>query len=62
MPVILATQEAELRKIEVRREPRQIVPRPYLKKSLHKRGLLEWIKVCKPSVQIPNTEKKKKCG
>jgi hypothetical protein len=35
MPVILATQEAEKRGIV----------RPYLEKTLHKNGLVEWLKV-----------------
>jgi hypothetical protein len=42
MPVILATQEAAIRRIIVGR-PAQANSsvRPYLKKTLHKRGLLE---------------------
>jgi hypothetical protein len=34
MPVILATQEAEIRRITARSQPQQIVQRPYLKKTL----------------------------
>jgi hypothetical protein len=38
-PVILATQEAEIRRIVVRRQPRQIVLQdPILKKSFTKKG------------------------
>jgi hypothetical protein len=39
-PVILATQEAEIRRILVGSQP-------YLKKTLHtlKKGLVEWLKV-----------------
>jgi hypothetical protein len=33
MPVILATQEPEIRRIEVRSQPRQIVLETYLKKN-----------------------------
>jgi hypothetical protein len=35
-PVILATQEAEIRRITVRSQPRQIVHEIYLKKILNK--------------------------
>jgi hypothetical protein len=38
--VILTTQEAEIRRIMVRSQPRQIVWRPYLEKTLHKKGLV----------------------
>jgi hypothetical protein len=31
MPIILATQEAEIRRITVRSQPRQMFTRPYLK-------------------------------
>jgi hypothetical protein len=37
MPVILVTQEAEIRKITVQSQP-------YLKNTLHKKGLAEWFK------------------
>jgi hypothetical protein len=39
-PVILATQEAESRRIAVRSQPRQI-----LEKTHHKKGLVEWLKM-----------------
>jgi hypothetical protein len=35
-PVILATQEAEIRRIEVQRQPRQIVRENLSRKTLHK--------------------------
>jgi hypothetical protein len=38
MPVILAIQEAEIRRISVPSEPRKIVERPYLKKPITKRA------------------------
>jgi hypothetical protein len=44
MPIILATQEAEIRRIVVRSQPRQIV-RPYLEKNLHREGMVEWLNV-----------------
>jgi hypothetical protein len=37
MPVILATQEAEIRKIAVRSQPRQIVGETHFKKPYHKK-------------------------
>jgi hypothetical protein len=46
MPVILATREAEIRKIEVRSRSRQTVHKTLSqKKPLHKKGLVEWLKV-----------------
>jgi hypothetical protein len=40
MPVTLATQEAEITRITVRSQPKQIVH-----KTLHKKGVVEWLKV-----------------
>jgi hypothetical protein len=46
MPIIPATQEAEIRKIEVRSQPRQIVHETLSqKKPITKIGLMEWLKV-----------------
>jgi hypothetical protein len=46
MPVILATQEAEIRRIAVQSQPRQIVRETLSqKKTHHKKGLVEWLKV-----------------
>jgi hypothetical protein len=46
VPVILATQEAEVRTIAVQSQPRQIDPQgPILKKPITKKGLVEWLKV-----------------
>jgi hypothetical protein len=43
MPVILGTQEAEIRRIS---SPGKIVPQdPISKKSFAKKGLAEWLKV-----------------
>jgi hypothetical protein len=45
MPIILGTQEAEIRRIAVQSHPKQIVcetlPR---KKNYHRKGLVEWLK------------------
>jgi hypothetical protein len=43
-PVILATQEAEIRKIAVQSQPRQIVHETLSFKKHHKTGLVEWLK------------------
>jgi hypothetical protein len=46
MPVILTTQEAEIRRIAVRSQPGQIVPgETPSRKTLNKKGLVEWLKV-----------------
>jgi hypothetical protein len=42
MPVILATQKAEIRRIEVQGQLRQIVRETLFRKTLHKKGLVEW--------------------
>jgi hypothetical protein len=46
MPVILATQEADIRRISVQSQPRQIVHKTLSqkKKSNGKKGLAEWLK------------------
>jgi hypothetical protein len=44
-PVILATQEAEIRKIAVRSQPRQIVHETLSRKTHHKNRAGEWLKV-----------------
>jgi hypothetical protein len=38
MPVILATQEAEIRRIAIQSQPREIFGRPYLRKPFRKKG------------------------
>jgi hypothetical protein len=43
--VILATQEAEIRRIKIQSQPRQIVHETLTQKSLHQKGLVEWLKV-----------------
>jgi hypothetical protein len=42
-PVILASQEAELRKIAVGSQT-WANTRPYLEKTQHKKGMVEWLK------------------
>jgi hypothetical protein len=43
--VILATQETEIRKIEVRSQPSQIVHKTCLGKIPSQKGLVEWLTV-----------------
>jgi hypothetical protein len=45
MPVILATQEADIRRITVRSQPRQIVLETLSRKYPSPKGLVEWLKV-----------------
>jgi hypothetical protein len=49
MPVILTTQEAEIRSIMLQSQPRQIVHKALSpkkkKKTITKQGLVEWLKV-----------------
>jgi hypothetical protein len=64
MPVILATQEAEIRRIEVQSQPRQKkFSRPYQEKPFTKIGLVEWLKVkaCVQTPVPPKTEKEPPC-
>jgi hypothetical protein len=44
-PVILATQEAKIRRIMVRSQPGQIVHKTLSRKYLTQKGLVEWLKV-----------------
>jgi hypothetical protein len=60
MTVILATQEAEIRRIMVQSQSRQIVPQaPISKKPFRKKGWCSGLK-CRPRVSSPSTAKKKK--
>jgi hypothetical protein len=45
MPVILVTQEAEIRRIAVPSQPRQTVCETLSGKPITKIGLVEWLKV-----------------
>jgi hypothetical protein len=57
MPVILATQEAEIRRIAVPSQPRQIVQETLSQKTLHKHRAGEVAKV-KALSSNPRTENK----
>jgi hypothetical protein len=45
LPVIVATQEAEIRRVMVRSQPRQIVWETLSWKYQTQKGLVEWLKV-----------------
>jgi hypothetical protein len=56
-PVILAAWETEIRRIEVRSQPREIVHKTLSrKKPITKKGLVEWLKV-QAQVQTPRLPK-----
>jgi hypothetical protein len=60
MPVILVTQKAEIRRIVVQSQPRQIVPETLSwKKKTSQKRLVEWLKVYALS-SSPNTTPHKK--
>jgi hypothetical protein len=62
MPVILATQEAEIKRIEASSSKpawANSSARPYLEKPFTKIGLVKWLKV-KALSSNPSTTKKKK--
>jgi hypothetical protein len=53
IPVILAIQEAEIRRIMIGTQPGQtVLERSYLEKTQHKKGLVECSE-CRPWVQTP---------
>jgi hypothetical protein len=56
MPVILATQEAEIKRIVIQSQPGQIVCKTLSQK---RKGLVEWLKV-KALSSCPSIAKKKK--
>jgi hypothetical protein len=45
MPVILATQEAKIRRIKVQSQPGEIACETLSKKTMMKKGLVEWLEV-----------------
>jgi hypothetical protein len=57
--VILAIQEAEIRRISVQSQPRQIVCQTLSRKYTSQKGLAEWLKV-KVLSSSPGSAKKKK--
>jgi hypothetical protein len=44
-PIILAIQKAEIRRIAVQSQPRQIVPETLSQKNPSQKGLVKWLKV-----------------
>jgi hypothetical protein len=63
MPVILATWEAEIRRITVKANLGKQFIRPYLGKTEHKTGMVEWLKWRNLSSKLssnPSTTQKKK--
>jgi hypothetical protein len=59
MPVILATQDSEIRMVMVQSHHQNRVMRPYFENTHHKKGLVESLKV-KVLSSSPSTTKKKK--
>jgi hypothetical protein len=60
MPVILATQEAEIMRIAAQSQPAQIARETLSQKTLSQKiGFVEWLKV-KALISSPSTKKKKK--
>jgi hypothetical protein len=59
-PIILATQETEIKRIVVQSQPRQKCVRPYLGNTQHEKGLVKWLKVKALSLSPSTTKKKKK--
>jgi hypothetical protein len=57
MPVILATQEAGIRRIMIQSHCGQLLGETLFQKTHHKKGLMEWIKVYALSLN-PSTTKK----
>jgi hypothetical protein len=58
MPVILAAQEAEIRRIVVQSQPRQIVHETLYGKYLTQKGLVEWLKGWALSSSSSTTKKR----
>jgi hypothetical protein len=45
MPVILVTQEAEIRRIATRNSTSKLFARPYLENAQQEKGLKEWLRL-----------------
>jgi hypothetical protein len=60
MPVILPTQEAEIRKITVRSQPRQIVCETLSRKTLHKERAGRVVQGIVPEFKLQSCKKKKR--
>jgi hypothetical protein len=61
MPIILATQEAEIRRIAIQSQPQQIVCETLSQKNHHEKGLVEWLKM-KALNSSQYNNKKKNCA
>jgi hypothetical protein len=60
-PVIVATQEAEIRRISVRSQPRQnSSARPYLQKTFHRKRAGGVAQAVGPEFKLQHCKKKKK--
>jgi hypothetical protein len=57
MPIILATEGAEIRRIKVQSQSRQIVHKTISQKYPTQKGLVEWLKM-KALTSNPRTAKK----
>jgi hypothetical protein len=57
MPVILSTQEAEIRRVMVQSQPGQIVRETFLEKPFTKIELVKWLKVKTLSSSTTTTKK-----
>jgi hypothetical protein len=60
MPIILAAQEAEIRRMMVQGQPRQKVRKTLSQKNPSQKGLVEWLKMKALSSSPSKTKKKKK--
>jgi hypothetical protein len=60
MPVILATQEAEIRRIMPQSQPGQIVPETLSRKTPFTKKNWWCSSKCRPSVQTPVLQRKKR--
>jgi hypothetical protein len=60
MSVILATQEAEIRRMTVRSQPRQISSQEPIQKEITQKGLVKWLKAQALSSSPSTTQKRKR--
>jgi hypothetical protein len=61
MPIILATKEADIRRIAFQSQPGQIICKTLSLKTLHKNRAVQWLKVkTLSSVPVPQKKKKKR--
>jgi hypothetical protein len=62
MPIILATQEAKIRSIEVQTHPQANSLRPYLENTIYKERVGGVVQECKPQYQKKKDLQKAKYG